>query len=187
VFFTTKAAALKMVNRGTCRYCKRDYREVISVTGVYQNAELKWCSTCSGCGVEQAYTRKDHAKQSQVSDWQCKKCVSKARGFSKNAPVGNEKRLYNKFRKSANSRGIPWDISFSDFVECYNGECALTGWELSMKYGNETASFDRIDSALGYTKDNVQWVHTMVNMCKNKYTQEDFISMCKAVVDMAKW
>lgn len=181
VLFKHKATALRMVNRGTCRYCKRDYRSATTVTGVYQNADLKWCSMCSGCGAEQAYTRKDHAKQSQVSDWQCKKCVSKARGYSKNSPVGGEKRLYNRFRKSANSRNIPWDISFNDFIECYNGKCALTGWELDMGYGTGTASFDRIDSASGYTKNNVQWVHVMVNMCKNKYTQDKFIEMCNAV------
>lgn len=56
-----------------------------------------------------------------------------------------------------------------------------------MEYGNCTASFDRIDSSEGYTQGNVQWVHTMVNMCKNKYPQVDFIQMCKAVADKVKW
>lgn len=181
VLFTTKAAAIKMVNRGSCRYCKRDYRSINDVTNIYQNEKHKWCSRCSGCGTEQAYTRKDHAKQSEISDWQCKACVAKAKGFSTNTPIGNEKRLYNKFRKSANSRGISWNISFEDFINCYNGICALTGWELSMSYNTCTASFDRIDSEKPYELGNVQWVHTMVNMCKNKYSQEKFISMCNAV------
>jgi hypothetical protein len=181
MLFRHKATALRMVNRGTCRYCRRDYRNVTTVAGVYQNADLRWCSTCSGCGAEQAYTRKDHAKQSQVGDWQCRKCVAKAKRFSTNTSIGDEKRLYNKFRKSASSRGISWEITFEMFVKCYSGKCALTGWELDMGYGTCTASFDRIDSTSGYTKNNIQWVHTMVNMCKNKYSQEKFISMCNAV------
>lgn len=181
--FSAKSSALRMLQRDSCRHCKRDYRSVVDVEGVYKNNNGKWCSTCSGCGVEQAYTRLDHAKQSEVGDWQCKKCVAKLKGFDSNALVGDERRLYNKFRKSANVRGIPWRLKFHDFIGCYKSKCALTGWELSMKYIHCTASFDRIDSSMPYQIGNVQWVHTMVNMCKNKYAQDDFIKMCKAIAN----
>jgi hypothetical protein len=50
-----------------------------------------------------------------------------------------------------------------------------------MTYSNCTASFDRIDSLKGYQADNIQWVHVMVNMCKNKYPQDKFLEMCRAV------
>lgn len=182
--FANKAGALNMLNRGSCRHCKKDYR--VTIDGVYKNSKDKWCSTCSVCGCEQAYTRYDHAKQSEISDWQCKACVAKAKGFSTNTPIGNEKRLYNKFKKSAGNRKIYWGITFKEFVGCYTGSCALTGWDLTMDYGNCTASFDRIDSKKPYELGNIQWVHTMVNMCKNKHSQEKFISMCKAVADKAK-
>jgi len=56
-----------------------------------------------------------------------------------------------------------------------------------MTYANCTASFDRIDSSTGYEKGNIQWVHVMVNMCKNKYSQDRFVEMCKAVADKVKW
>lgn len=65
--FAQKASALTMLTRGTCRYCKRDYRNVVGNTSVYKNKDNKWCSRCSSCGDEQAYTRKDHAKQSKAS------------------------------------------------------------------------------------------------------------------------
>jgi hypothetical protein len=100
-------------------------------------------------------------------------------------PVGDEMRSYNKFRKSANSRGIEWNLDFKEFMGCYTGECALTGWKLSMTYSDCTASFDRIDSSKPYELGNVQWVHAMVNMCKNKYSQDKFIAMCRAVA--TKW
>lgn len=39
---------------------------------------------------------------------------------------------------------------------------------------------------MGYTEENVQWVHTMVNMSKNKYKQVDFINMCISVAQAHK-
>jgi len=186
-FFATKNSALMMLERGSCRDCKKDYRIITDDVVVYKNAEGKWCSTCPSCSAEQAYTRKDHAKQSEIAGWRCKKCVAQAKGFSDNLPVGDEQRLYNKFRKSANVRKIEWNISFDDFISCYTGKCALTGWDLSMRYTNCTASFDRIDSTRCYEIGNIQWVHVMVNMCKNKYDQNKFIEMCKAIADKTKW
>ena len=48
-------------------------------------------------------------------------------------------------------------------------------------------SLDRVDSSKGYIEGNVQWVHKMVNMSKQQYTQEEFIEMCTAVVNKVKW
>lgn len=112
--------------------------------------------------------------------------MSKAKGFSQNTPVGNERRLYNKFRKAANTRGIKWGIDYDTFISGFTGKCSLTGWDISMGYKDHTASLDRIDSTKGYEAGNIQWVHTMVNMCKNKYAQPEFISMCIAVSDTSK-
>jgi RNase P subunit RPR2 len=175
----TKGSIRRTLNNGYCRKCVPHYR----AADAPKNAAGKWISHCPKCGKEQAYTRPDHAKSSERQGWMCKPCSSS----SNNAHVGAEKRLYNKFRKSANTRKIYWGITFEDFTRCYTKKCALTGWDLSMEYGNCTASFDRIDSNLGYTPENIQWVHSMVNMCKNKYTQEKFIAMCKAVADKVKW
>lgn len=179
--YSTKNAALKMLDRGNCRHCKKDYRNVEGDVPIYKNADNKWCSTCSGCGAEQAYTRKDHAKQSELADWQCRGCVAQSKGFSANMAVGDERRLYNKFRKSANSRRVPWNLNYDEFMACYTGYCALSGQELSMKFGGRTASLDRIDSTRGYEPDNVQWVSCEVNMMKRNLTQERFLDICKAV------
>lgn len=187
LLFSSKASALKMLQRRSCRNCKRDYRSLIDEQiSIYKSGD-KWGKKCSGCGVEQLYTRKDHAKQSVVSDWQCKKCVASAKGYSGNMPVGAKQRIYNKFLKSAKARGIEWRLSIDEMYESYNGKCALTGWDVSIDYYNQTASLDRIDNSRGYLPDNIQWVHTMVNMSKNKYDQGDFIAMCKAVTDKNKW
>lgn len=41
-------------------------------------------------------------------------------------------------------------------------------------------------SGEGYTLDNIQWVHKMVNMCKNKYLEQEFIHMCIAILETVK-
>lgn len=169
----TKASIRRTLENGYCRKCSTKYNS----SRVPKNSEGKWISHCSKCGKEQAYTRPDHAKSSERQGWMCRSCSN----YGGNNHIGSERRLYNKFRKSAGNRKIHWGITFEDFVNCYTGSCALTGWDLTMDYGNCTASFDRIDSEKPYELGNIQWVHTMVNMCKNKYSQEKFISMCRAV------
>jgi hypothetical protein len=177
-----------MLARGTCNNCRRDYRSVPKLdVGVYQNSQGRWCSKCSGCGKEQAYTRKDHAKQSTLCDWQCKVCRASSKSYSANSAVGNKRRVYNKFKKAAADRRLEWSLSLEEMFASFTGRCALTGWEISIEYANTTASLDRIDNALGYTPHNIQWVHSMVNMCRNKYDLQHFMAMCAAIAQNSRY
>ena len=174
-----------MVNRGSCRHCKKDYRNVENIDKeIYRNQDGKWCSTCSGCKKEQSYTRKDHAKQSSAADWRCKTCRATEKSFSSNQRAGAFMRCFNKFKNSAKNRGISWDVSFEDFCSIYTGYCALTNWAISLEYKKTTASLDRIDSSKGYYMGNIRWVHSMVNMSKNKFSDESFVAMCLAVAQV---
>ena len=185
VAFATKLGARNMLSRGNCRNCKRDYRNIDSNIDIYKNKDGKWCSTCSGCGIEQAYTRKDHAKQSHIADWQCKKCVAHSKGFSSNRPIGNEGRMYNRFKKSAINRRIKFSLTQEEFFQDFNGACSLTKWPISIAYEDQTASVDRIDNDKGYEPGNIQWVHVMVNMSRGKKTMAEFVEMCKAIAENA--
>jgi hypothetical protein len=70
-----------------------------------------------------------------------------------------------------------------------NGKCALTGLDLDFGSGGTdrrnyhlgSASLDRIDSAKGYSLDNIQWVHKQVNLMKSDLDQSEFIRWCKRV------
>lgn len=184
--FSTKNSALRMLLRGNCLKCKRDYRSVkYTALRIYQNKDKKWCSICSGCNKEQAYTRIDHAKQSEISDWQCRSCRAASRAFSANASVGDKQRVYNKFKNNAARRGLSWDITLEELFLKYTGKCALTGWDISLNYKQTTASVDRLDNSKGYTVENIQWVHVMVNMTRNKYPLSDFVRMCEAISNNA--
>jgi len=92
------------------------------------------------------------------------------------------------FRRVENGRvrrnkTINFDISL-DFckklLKKQNNLCALSGIKIDVEtLGN--ASLDRMDSNKGYTPDNVQFVHKMVNYMKVDFDQKDFIDMCKKI------
>lgn len=185
--YSFKASAVSMLEKGSCRYCKKNYKNVKDkVTNIYKNNAGKWCSVCSGCKTEQVYTRKDHAKQSAIADWQCKTCAQSLKKFSNNKSVGAMTCFYNRFKKSAFNRQINWEVTLEDVSRLFNGFCSLTGWEISLMGPRPTASIDRIDSNKGYKEGNVRWVHKMVNMCKNKYSEIDFTNMCLAIAANTK-
>lgn len=50
------------------------------------------------------------------------------------------------------------------------------------KLNKQTASLDRIDSNIGYIKDNVQWVHKHVNQMKWNFDEDYFIDLCRKIV-----
>lgn len=94
--------------------------------------------------------------------------------------------MFNKFKNAAESRGIGWQLSVDEMFSGFNEKCALTGWPISIAFSNQTASLDRVDSKQAYTVSNIQWVHKMVNMCKNKYSLNKFIDLCIAVADKSR-
>lgn len=98
--------------------------------------------------------------------------------------------------KAAQRRGRTEDIPFEidihfgeDLFQKQNFKCAYTGWPIEFplwdranaRYTEGTASLDRINSSLGYTKDNVAWVHKYVNKAKNDLPLGTFLSLCHAV------
>lgn len=72
-------------------------------------------------------------------------------------------------------------LALSITWENANNTCALTGWEISITDGS--ASPDRINSLLGYTVDNIQWVHKSVNIMKNMFELDHFVTVCHAIAN----
>jgi hypothetical protein len=180
--FRNKSSALKMVYRGSCKSCKIDYRKkLVEIHGVYKRSDGKWCSNCHSCGAEQAYTRKSHAESSSRGKWKCKPCASKLKYFSENNPTGPNARTFNKFKKSAISRGLTWNLTQEEMYESFNNACSMTGLPISLYYSDQTASLDRIDNNKGYEPKNIQWVHKDINMMRGPLSIDRFIELCKLV------
>lgn len=99
----------------------------------------------------------------------------------------------NTLRRGAKDRDIEFDISIDDLERLWEkqgGRCAYTNEPLSfpavmnatnMNRDDFTASLDRRDSSLGYTADNIQWVHKVINIMKMDLNENVFFRYCMLV------
>lgn len=162
---------------------------------VTKGKDGRYYKDCPQCGESQSYLRKNYAEESLRLGKVCKKCSNRNtdnshRGWHRGVRVS----WFNKFKSSAELRNIPWSLTLDDVADAMqkqDNRCSLTGWDISFPdWGHSQeapASIDRIDSTLGYTKDNIQLVVRKVNMMKQQYSQEEFIEVCKAVANKVKW
>jgi hypothetical protein len=95
-------------------------------------------------------------------------------------------RIWSNLITRSKNRNHILDITPDDIYEKYikqNKKCALTGLDiiLSLDEKINTISVDRIDSKIGYLKDNIQIVHKLVNQCKMDLSDEIFYFLCKNV------
>lgn len=162
---------------------------------VTKGKDGRYYKDCPQCGESQSYLRKNYAEESLRLNKVCKKCSNRNtdnshRGWHRGVRVS----WFNQFKTSAELRNISCFLTLddvADVMEEQDNKCSLTGWDISFpKCGlphKAPASIDRIDSTLGYTKDNIQLVVRKVNMMKQHYGQEEFIEVCKAVANKVKW
>lgn len=93
--------------------------------------------------------------------------------------------FWSSARRSAERRDIEFSVTIEEgwqkFIE-QNKKCALSGIDLKFKRnGRGSASLDRIDSSLSYTKENIQWLHKTVNKIKWDLKEEEFLYWCKTI------
>lgn len=99
--------------------------------------------------------------------------------------------LFSKIRRDAARRSIWFDVELSYLWKLFLSQgrkCALTGWSIGFadvsgsKHDVErTASLDRIDGSLGYTRGNLRWVHKRINMFRGDLGDKDFLELVAAV------
>lgn len=97
---------------------------------------------------------------------------------------------HTRSKRRANKLGLEFNLTLDFLLELWNlqrGRCALTGWELSLRNGQndllKTASLDRIDSTRGYVEGNVQFVVILANLAKNRCSVQELVEFCKAVTE----
>ena len=139
--------------------------------------------TCLFCGKARNITRHDHA--TRLAKHPCKTCSNK-----NNNPQGEIEGIrvswFNKFKLAATHRSLEWDITIEDVAHILSmqaSRCALSGIWISTRGDLKTitASIDRINNSIGYTKENIQLVHKKINMMRGTLTVEEFIDFCKSV------
>lgn len=98
-------------------------------------------------------------------------------------------RFYSSIKYKANLRGIHFaedlTLEFLDeLIAKQDFKCHYSGLPIDAKTRNGiTASLDRRDSNLGYTRDNVQFVSTNVNMSKWILDETEYLFLIKNIYE----
>lgn len=159
--------------------------------GVAKEQILKKCSICSKEKPIYEFTR-NKSKPSGYMGY-CKDCNNRRNKLYRRDCENLQracKRIYAYLSRRARIKG--YDVDFGpDFIEelykLQNGYCAYTGDKLSIQAGlPSTFSLDCVDSSVGYTKSNVMLVTWEVNNAKQDRSMDDFVLLCKKVVDNGK-
>lgn len=171
-----------------CKECRRNIRKL---NNYERSVNEKVCPKCNLL-LNHQYYYSDKSSKDGLQTY-CKKCqIINTQNYYQNG--GRDvffKRLFKDLCKNAVSRNIDILIDIDDIINLYNqnNKCSISGIEMTTLFiPNEgkwkrihNVSVDRIDSKLGYTKDNIQLVCSIVNTMKWDLNQEDFLIMCKNI------
>ena len=87
-------------------------------------------------------------------------------------------------------RKLEFNITIEDLENQWllqNGKCAYTNIELTLPKKSRdfeaNYSIDRIDSSIGYIKNNIHWVLKEINVMKMDLKEDRFLELCKIVTE----
>jgi hypothetical protein len=87
------------------------------------------------------------------------------------------RKIHSRLKGSAKKRNIDFDLTITDLYQIdFPITCPILGIPLVWNRGepkDNSVSFDRIDSSLGYTFDNLQVISVKANRAKNNLTTEE--------------
>lgn len=192
---TIRDSDLKSDKSSKCRKCKgketserllKDISDqkigkwtILERIGVAKNSRTPlWRCRCS-CGFI------TNVRASNLHSKSTKKCI-------KCCFISDEDMKKNYFRRisvGAKKRNIPFKISIKETFELFekqNHLCSILRIPLFFERNNITASLDRIDSSRGYMEDNIQWVHKVINVMKNKLSNMELINISKYIYEINK-
>jgi hypothetical protein len=119
----------------------------------------------------------------------CRKCTIYAENSSNWKGIGSlPSTIITKIKLAARFRKKEYSLTGEYLWQLYlnqNKKCALSGIAIDFSK-NGGASLDRIDSNTGYIEGNVQWVYNKINIMKNEYNQNEFLKLCKLIVEYDK-
>lgn len=87
-----------------------------------------------------------------------------------------------QYKRHARERGFSWELTFDDVSRIIQSPCVYCGAERSnhrvtknCKEGFDHNGIDRVDSSMGYSRENVVPCCKICNMTKRDMKQKDFI------------
>ena len=157
---------------------------------------------CACCEIEKDILEfhSDKSNQNGLQTY-CKYCqIQKTKKYTSTLN-GFIKKIYKDMYHNAEKRAkkLNIELTVEDIHELYekqNGFCAISGLNLTHEtyaYKDKehiinrlNISIDRINSNLGYTKDNIQLVAAIVNRMKTDLPDPEFIKICSIITENNK-
>lgn len=148
------------------------------------------CKTC--CAAMCRTYRKDNLEKIKASEKRYvsanPEAIKAAKHKYYNSPHGKAQEVLGAMRRRSKKEGWPIpEFTQAAVALAIVGACAVTGIPFNItnttpyRHNPYAPSPDRIDSNLGYTKDNVQWVIWTVNRMKAEVSQELFEEIVVAI------
>lgn len=126
----------------------------------------------------------------------CKPCSNaqsrKNFRISKSSKRGHAKQIFDKRKRLAKLRGIPFTIEFDEVFKLAGDKCPvfntpLSWCELGGKPKANTPSLDKMIPELGYVPGNVFWVSYRANSIKTNATMEEISMVLKYMKSAQKY
>ena len=150
-----------------------------------ENGISKMLCECK-CGIQKIYNTKDITRTKGVRSCGCVRYENLLDIYYV---------LLTRIKHSAKLRNIEVAIESNDLKKLFekqNGRCAISNEPIKIERNiklnkqTNTASIDRIDSSKGYVIGNIQFVHKIVNLMKQDYSQNEFIEWCNKISNFQK-
>ena len=163
---------------------------------------------CTTCNIEFFYAKKEFNRQTKRgrTKFYCSlschrkyqninRTIEEQLKISKALSIRSENNNYAKkgnftfYLNKAKSRNKEYNIDEEYLQEIWNlqnEKCSLSNIPIQLKKGRHlpnTASLDRIDSAKGYIKGNVQFLAYSINLAKNTFTDAAIMILLKNIRD----
>lgn len=152
-----------------------------------KNYKTKWLCQCS-CNSNPQYVYKENLLKGMSSG--CRECYPFRNSKENNSNWRGYKEIpstiITRIKNGAKIRNIEYILTEESLYDSWvksNGICSISGLKIDL-YTN--ASLDRIDSSIGYTPQNIQWVDKDINIMKNNMPENKFIELCKTVSNYNK-
>ncbi len=178
----------------SCKLCRSIERKKIRVERPAEGTRK-----CACCEVEKNISEYHSDKSSSTGlQTYCKDCQTQKTKKYTSTLNGFIKKIYKDMYHNAEKRAkkLNIELTVEDINELYekqNGLCAISGLKLTHEtyaYKDKehiinrlNISIDRINSNLGYTKDNIQLVAAIVNRMKTDLPDPEFIKICSIITE----
>ena len=170
----------------TCRQCEISQEF---------DGELLLCHICNKfLPLSHFQANKNNASRN-YKDRRCRDCKTtqnKERRLKYSEDEKFDKIIQTRFyaaRQRALDKNLPFDLDVEFLKEMFdkqNKKCAISGIEMTFDLDKgrtfSNMSIDQINPAMGYTKDNVQFVCMAINQLKSDFTMELVLKICTNIL-----